>query len=231
MLIALCDDEREENTKLTALIEAYALRRGLDIRCRAFTSPEELLKEERYDLYFLDYFMDGMNGVELAKRLNEKFGGAVTVCYLTNYENAAIEIINNRVYADGFLKKPVDAAALYEKLETFYRSSLNGRIELKRGAIYETVYAQDILYAEAAGKKTILHMFGGTRDYNRLISELAENELSGAQFFRIHRSFLVNMQHVVGYDAKSVTMKNGDVLSLKAKDFQTAFRRFIFSSN
>ncbi|MBQ6020930.1 MAG: response regulator transcription factor [Clostridia bacterium] len=228
MLIALCDDERAENKKLTALIEAYALRSGCDIRCRAFTSPSELLGEERFDLYLLDYFMGEMNGVELAKRLNEKFGGAVTVCYLTNYENAAVEIINNRVYADGFLKKPVDEAALYEKLDAFYKSSLNGRIELKRGGVYETLYAQDILYAEASGKKTVLHLFGGTRDYNRLISELAENELSGAQFFRIHRSFLVNMQHVVGYDAKSVTMKNGDVLSLKSKEFQSAYRRFIF---
>ncbi|MBQ6165667.1 MAG: response regulator transcription factor [Clostridia bacterium] len=228
MIIALCDDEREENETLKRLINERALQCGLDIRCRAFTSPGELLREERFDLYILDYFMDEMNGVELAKKLNEKFGGAVTVCYLTNYENAAIEIINNRVYADGFLKKPVDAAALYEKLEAFYKFSLNGRIELKRGAVWETVYAQDILYAEAAGKKTILHMFSGGRDYNRLLSEMEKNELSGAQFFRIHRSFIVNMQHVVGYDAKSVTMKNGETLSLKAKDFQAAYRQFIF---
>ncbi len=213
------------------MIEAFALRRGLDIRCRAFTSPARLLEEERFDLYFLDYFMTEMNGVELAQKLNERFGGAVTVCYLTNYENAAIEIINSRVYADGFLKKPVDETALYEKLDLFYTSSLNGRIEIKRGGVYETVYAQDILYAEASGKKTVLHLFGGARDYNRLLSELENNELSGAQFYRIHRSFLVNMQHVVGYDAKSVTMKNGDVLSLKSKDFQAAFRRFIFRNN
>ena len=48
-------------------------------------------------------------------------------------------------------------------------------------------------------------------------------------FFRIHRSYIVNMLHVRSYDVKSVMMTNGDVLPLKAKDFAKIYRCFIFN--
>ena len=229
MRIALCDDEQAENERLSGLIEQYAVEKSRDVRCTCFTDGRELLKEERYDLYFLDYFMAGMNGVELALALKEKFAGAVSICFLTNYENAAIEVINNRIYAEGFLKKPVDPALLYEKLDLFYRSSFDGHLSLRKGSGFETLRTRDILYAEAYGKHTRLHLFGETREYNYLLSEMESGPLSGAQFFRIHRSYLINMNHVERFDAKSVTLVGGETLPLKVKTFREVYQDFIVS--
>ncbi|MBQ6119070.1 MAG: LytTR family transcriptional regulator, partial [Clostridia bacterium] len=99
-----------------------------------------------------------------------------------------------------------------------------------KGKSFRTLYAQDILYVEASDKQVVVHTWDGAETYNYLMSEI-ESLLPATLFFRIQRSFIVNFQYVYAYDAKSVTMRNGDTLSLKAKDFQKAYREFMFLQN
>lgn len=230
MRIALCDDEPRETEALSRLIEDYALRRDYDIRCERFSDGRALLQKERYDLYFLDYRMDAMDGIAVAKALKEKFGNAVTICYLTSYDAAAAEIINQGVHADGFLKKPAEKQALERKLDQFYHTSYFDRFELRKGKSFRTLYAQDIIYVEAADKQVRIHTWDDAENYNYAIGEIGKM-LPVNLFFRIQRSFIINFQYVYSYDAKSVTMRNGDTLSLKEKDFQRAYREYMFLLN
>ena len=229
MRIALLDDDPRENENLSALIDAYAAQRNYDIVCEKFTSGRELLKRDRYDLYFLDYVMDEMNGVAVGQALREKFSGAVTVCYLTGMEGAAAEIINAEIGAVAFLTKPVSTELLYQKLDRFYKAAFGGRLQLKKGNAMETVYAREILYAEAADKRTRVRFREGEETYRHSFSEMERILSADPSFFRIHRSYIVNMAHVKAYDARSVMMANGDVLPLKAKDFAKTYRSFIFN--
>ncbi len=232
MNIAICDDEIFETEHLEQLINTYAQQRDYDLHCRRFTSGAALLgQEEKFDLYFLDYKMGEMNGVELAQSLKEKFHRSVTVCFLTNYEAAALEVINNRVYADGFLKKPVEPKLLYDKLEQFYRASFSGRLELKKGKGYQTVYTQEVMYIEADGKRSTFHFADRTENYNYLLTKLESEVLHNVCFYRIHRSFIVNLQYVLRYDSKTVTLTDGTVLPLKTRNFRDVYRDFLFQSN
>ena len=230
MKIALCDDEQFENDNLCDLIRKYAFKNNYEIRCETFTDGNELLKKDKYDLYFLDFCMDAMDGIELAQGLKKKFSHAVTICYLTNYDAAAAKIINSQIYADGFLKKPVDPRLLEEVLDRFYRMSFFKRYEFKQGRSFKTVYSQDILYVEADNKQVSIHFFDHVESFGYLLGEI-EKILADRQFCRIHRSFIVNLQHVDSYDSKSVTLKNGETLPLKSKDFQRAFHEYMFLFN
>ena len=230
MRIALCDDEPQETEQLSRMIENYALKRNYDIRCDRFDDGRSLLREDRYDLYFLDFRMDEMDGIAVAKALKEKFGNAVTICYLTSYDAAAAQIINQGIHADGFLKKPADPQELEQKLDRFYHTSYFDRFELRKGKSFRTLYAQDIIYIEANDKQVLIHTWDGAESYNYLMSEI-EKLLPKKLFFRIQRSFIVNLQYVYSYDAKSVTMRGGDTLSLKAKDFQKAYHEYMFLLN
>lgn len=229
MRIALLDDDPKENERLKGLIESYAIRQGYNVVCEKFTSGKELLRQDRFDLYFLDYVMDEMNGVEVGKALNEKFRGAVSICYLTGIEAAATEVINAEIGAVGFLKKPVFPELLFKKLDRFYKSSFGGRLQLKKGLSVETVYAREIIYAEAADKRTRVRFSSGEETYRHSFSEMERILSAYPSFFRIHRSYIVNMLHVKSYDVKSVLMTNGDVLPLKSKDFAKVYRNFIFN--
>ena len=230
MRIAICDDEKIENENLERLIKSYAFRNNYEISVEAFTDGKELLKREKFDLYFLDFCMDAMDGIELAQGLKKKFSHAVTICYLTNYEAAAAKIINSQIYADGFLKKPAEPALLEEVLDRFYRLSFFKRYELKQGRSFKTVYSQDILYVEADNKQVRIHFFDSVECFSYLLRDI-EKILADRQFCRIHRSFIVNLQHVDSYDSKNVRLKNGEELSLKSKDFQKAYHEYMFLFN
>ena len=230
MRIALCDDERHETEQLSALIRNYAFQRNYDLECDCYNDGRVLLEQGKYDLYFLDFRMDAMDGIELAEGLKKKFCNAVTICYLTNYDAAAAQIINRGIHAEGFLKKPVDKDELERKLDQFYRLSFFNRFELRQGKRFRTVYAQDVLYVEADDKQVRVHTWNGAETYNYLLREI-EKMLPAGLFFRIQRSFLINLQYVDAYDAKSVTLKNGETLPLKAKDFQKAYHDFMFLLN
>jgi len=230
MRIALLDDEARETEQLEQLIRAYGFSRNYDLQCERFQSGSELLQRDKFDLYFLDFCMDGMNGIDVAKALKEKYSHAVTICYLTNYDAAAAQIINQGIHADGFLKKPVDQKQLEEKLDQFYRLSFFNRLELRQGKRFQTVFAQDILYAEADNKQIRLHLFDRVEDYNYLLRDF-ESLLPAGLFFRVQRSYLVNLQYIDSYDAKSVRLKNGETLPLKSKDFQKAYHNYMFLVN
>ena len=230
MRIALCDDEPQITLDLEERIRAYAFKRNFDVECERFTDGEVLLEHEKFDLYFLDYCMDSMNGIEVAQALKQKYSHAVKICFLTNYDAAAAQIINQGVYADGFLKKPVDDAMLEDKLDQFYRLSFFNRVELRQGKRFQTVFAQDILYAEADNKQIRLHLFDRVEDYNYLLRDF-ESLLPAGLFFRVQRSYLVNLQYIDSYDAKSVRLKNGETLPLKSKDFQKAYHNYMFLVN
>lgn len=231
MLIAICDDEQKENIKLHAVIDGYALNKSYDITVVEATSGEELLNmREKADLYILDYFMSGLNGVETAKKLKEKFNNSVTVCFLTSYESAAASIINSRVYADGFLTKPVDTKQLSELLDRLYLLSFFNRLNLKKDGAVRTVYPRDIIYIESNGKKSLLHFFDAVEEYPYMLAELEEKYLPKQLFFRVHRCYIVNMLHIKASTYETVELTGGTVLPLKKpREFRQAYSDFNFA--
>ena len=229
MRIALCDDARDENESLCALIHDYAATHDYDISVSSFTSGNALLQQEKFDLYFLDYLMDEMDGIALALALRRKFKGAVTICFLTRYDHVAERIINERVYADGFLRKPVDPQQLYEKLDQFYKMSFFNRLQLKRDGSYDTVYTQDIFFVQAVDKKSLLYFYDRCEEYPILLTELEKKYLPPELFCRVHRSYVVNMMHIASYDKKTIVMQSGDKVDVsRYKQFQEAYRNFNF---
>ena len=73
MRIAICDDEPVCIQALCELIRDYAFENNCELQCDRFLSGESLLHtDEKYDLYFLDYQMDGIDGLETARRQKNK---------------------------------------------------------------------------------------------------------------------------------------------------------------
>ena len=231
MRIALCDDEPAENERLKKQIYAYAAAREHDAICDCYTSGTALLEQEKYDLYFLDYAMPEMNGAELAVRLREKFAGALTVCFLTSYERAAVEVINRNISAEAFLVKPVQPDQLAGVLDRLLSRSLFHRVVLKKEKSMRVVYPQEILYVEARNKECLFRFYDRTEAFSYPLNELRDEYLPKDLFFQVHRSYLVNLMHVTAYCKNSVTLTNGDVIPMrKYKDFSEAFSAFNFQS-
>lgn len=231
MKIAICDDEKTCRDEIEQIINSFIFQSDYDIDYDIFSSPWDLLARDKYDLYILDYVMPEMNGVDLAVKLREKFYASVTVCYITSYETAAVDVINKNVEACAFLVKPIRSEELTSLLNRFYSNSAKNRLVLKQGRSNVTVHTPDIIFVEASNKSSILHFAGKTEECSYLFGELYDTFLAGKNFFKVHRSFAVNLAHVAKYDRFSITMDNGEIIPCKKiNEFIAAFDKYNFDS-
>ncbi|MCQ2461966.1 MAG: LytTR family DNA-binding domain-containing protein [Clostridia bacterium] len=230
MKAALCDDEPGMYEELGKLLEKYSFDRNRDITLDYYDKPETMLESEKYDLYFLDYIMPSMNGADAAAQLRTKYNNAVTICFLTTYEKAAVDVINRNINAEAFMMKPVDEQELYRVLDRFFSRSMFNRLILKCDNITRIVYPQDILYVEAARKSTVFHFFNATESFPYPFGEIENEHLPENIFCRVHRSYIVNLMHIESFKKNSVTMKNGEIIPMRnEKSFHEALSNFNIS--
>ena len=98
-------------------------------------------------------------------------------------------------------------------------------INIQSGTSHIRVNLSMLIYAEVYDRKTILHMKKENIEYYGQLSAL--EKLVGEDFFRIHRSYLVNMRFVQRYDRKTVRMINGDKLSLSRRLYDDFLRAYM----
>ena len=85
-----------------------------------------------------------------------------------------------------------------------------------------------ILYVENVGKK--LHIHTGNQPIEVYASMKEMENLVGPKFFRCHRGYLVNMEHIHGYSRNAIVMDNGDEIFLsrdRYAAFVAAYEKFL----
>ncbi len=75
----------------------------------------DFVKNNPVDIAFLDIEMPGMNGLDLAERLNEA-APKIVVIFITAYDNFALKAF--KAHALGYLLKPLHIAAVREQLDS-----------------------------------------------------------------------------------------------------------------
>lgn len=101
-------------------------------------------------------------------------------------------------------------------------------ILVRTGGTSYLIDRERILYVENVGRKVALHMKDSQLAYYAKMKEV--EELFGAQFFRCHRGYLVNLKAVKSYETGSILLKNGEkILMAKQKynDFVRAYTRYL----
>lgn len=229
MLIALCDDESIENKNLCKLIDDYAIKYDYDIRCETFTSGAALLKSDlKFDMYFLDYQMDEMNGLELARKLRNEKNDLAAIIFLTSYREIVYDCFDVNTYR--FIVKPITEQALTGILDDFMKTSIVfSRLSLKKDGIIESLNTKEIYYVEALKKDCVIYLKNDEKTFNCRLYEIKE-KLHPEFFFQPHRSFIVNMNYIVKDDGKNITLSNGDIVPISrnfTKDYRIARTNFL----
>lgn len=227
MNIAICDDDR----KVCGFFETKikSVYRNADIR--SFYGADEIwniAKREPNrapDILLLDIQMDGMNGMELARKLRS-IGWKTILIFITAYADYVFDAFD--VGAFHYLVKPVSDRKFWEVLqkaaEELRQEKANAenmdigrmagkRITVKTGGVHTTVKVSDIVYAEVFNRKVVLHTTEERIEYYGKLKSL-EHEL-GSDFFRPHRAYLVNLKYVVKYDRNVIYVKEGQIMMAK----------------
>ncbi len=208
MRIAICDDEMSssEQTKQT-LEEAY---KSLDMVVDVYQQGKRFLEaceKIRYDLVILDIEMPGMDGISVAKTLRET-EGKTAIVFLTSHIEYALK--GYEVRALRYLTKP----ATPEKLSEIIGLMLRHKKEKKQLLLKEEdellmVAVEEIIYLEARNQD--IRVVTADSEYLRRYNlKDYEHELSGYDFFRCHRSYLINLAKIKRVAGREVFMENGE---------------------
>ena len=145
------------------------------------------------NMLFLDAVMDGMNGIETARRLREKgYGGSII--FLSASRDYAVE--SYEVEASGYLMKPVQAFQITALLDRIWQPDIRKSIKVKSNRKVRHLYTDDIIYADSDRHKVLLHMADGTiLPMSDKLGNLQE-KIAEDRFLRCHQSYLVNLDYV-----------------------------------
>jgi two-component system LytT family response regulator/two-component system response regulator LytT len=176
----------------------------------------ELIRKLEPEIVFLDVHMPGLDGMGVVRRLREATADLPYFTFVTAYDQYAVEAF--RLEALDYLLKPVDKARLAETIERARRaiqekkapeeaaasknpappapSAPRSQLLVRANNRQFIVQANDLVYATIDdGLITLVTATLEGQSNYKTIEEL-QASLDPDRFWRVHRSYLVNVNHI-----------------------------------
>ena len=230
MRIAIVDDIAEERILLRNRLEYQFSRRGIHSDFTEFENGEDFLlasKERPFTVLFLDIYMNGANGIEIAKELR-KSDTSCLIIFTTTSTDHALE--GFQVRAMHYLVKPYhenEISALTD--EILSRIPNSGKyIDVKINGSNIKVPFQSMIYAEHFSH--MIHIY--TTNKKELITRQSfESFLStlkmDTRFYQCNRGIVINLDHALDFDGTVFTLDNGNQIPVSRKLSKHARQTFM----
>lgn len=204
MKAIIVEDEIPAKEELEYLIQTHSnieivasFEDGLDVL--------KFLQEEEVDAIFLDINIPSLDGMLLASNIS-KFAKKPYIIFTTAYKEHAAQAFELEAF--DYILKPYEEkriAAMLAKLESAYQreskgpeevtTEVNRRINLRKNENIIVTDVNDIYYAEASEKVTVVYTKSEEYMMPMSISDF-HDKLPQDTFFRCHRSYTVNLSKI-----------------------------------
>lgn len=225
LTVALCDDDAAQIKNLRRLLGEWAAEQPFAVDIVGYESGEEFLfkyPDRPCDLLLLDIEMRGIGGMELAQKLRGA-GDPLPIAFITGYSEYMAEGYD--VQALHYLLKPVEKERLFAVLDRYAARRENAE-ELLIPVLGQTLRlsADRIVYVEAFGRRTQLHLSDGSvLDCETPIGRF--EEVRG--LIHCHRSYLVHLRYIRAISKTAVLLDGGGEIPLSRRLYKTVNNRFI----
>ena len=235
--IAFCDDEMEVLHQMNELLDRYQVERNEDITYAAFQSPFELLTEIekgiRPDILFLDVVMPGQNGMDVAKEIRQ-YDTNMKIIFLTSSPEFAVESYSVGAYF--YQLKPIWEESFFRLMDAVLaeceKKKKNSLILRSKDGITR-IDLQQLEYCEVLGRKLLFHLENGAvLEGAGSLDDLVGQLMQYSNFFRPHRSFLVNMEYIQNISSRSIKMVNDAVIPIphgKCSEIKNTYMEYAFN--
>lgn len=200
------------------LIKDYIKRTPFLELGECFSNPLKAigyLTSQKVDLIFLDINMPEISGIQLFNSLQSPPAVIFTTAYpefgAESYEYNAVDYLLKPVKYERFLKAVNKAAGLL-KNKPDYQSRQDAQNEkeeylfIKSGTKLVKIKPADILYVEGAGNY-MTFITAEKKILSLLNMQEAIDLLPADKFVRIHKSYLVSLDHIESADKHDVYIK------------------------
>ena len=208
--------------------------RPRDLCVESFEDADSLLQahtDAPFDIIFLDVVMPLLGGIEAAREIRQ-FDKNVKIVFLTTSPDFAVD--SYTVKANNYLLKPVVPEVLFRCLDELYEEIRQQEqyIAIRSGTMVHSVRVQDIEYVEAQNKQVLFSLVDG-RGIQSLepLHAWEDKLLQTGEFYKCHRSYMVNMYHIETYTLKEIKMRSGCRIPISRschKSFEAAYFALLF---
>lgn len=235
--IAFCDDDMEVLHQMNELLDRYRVERNEDITYAAFQSPFELLTEIekgiRLDILFLDVVMPGQNGMDVAKEIRQ-YDTNMKIIFLTSSPEFAVESYSVGAYF--YQLKPIWEESFFRLMDAVLaecEKKKKNRLILRSKDGITRIDLQQLEYCEVLGRKLLFHLENGAvLESAGSLDDLAGQLMQYSNFFRPHRSFLVNMEYIQNISSRSIKMVNDAEIPIphgKCSEIKNTYMEYAFN--
>lgn len=229
MKILICDDEAAFCEAMQARVTAYVENAGINADILSVSGVEQLNRFDfsTIDIALLDVVIGQKSiGIKVAKEIHSARKDAVLIFVTASVEFApqAFEVQAFRYLLKSQLAEKL-GEYLGDAIDTYKSAHQTFTIVVSNEAI--DIAVQDIVYAEAARRKILLHLCDTSvlHAFYFSMTALAE-KLSSMGFLRVHRSFLVNMRHIKRLNHSSVLLDNGATISVSEHAYRNVRQQY-----
>jgi DNA-binding LytR/AlgR family response regulator len=227
MKVIVCDDNPKDINTLCSFINRYFKENNCSVETSVYSNGESLIKDfdtQKTDgakIVFLDIYMPGINGIDVAKKIRDIDTDMVIVITTTSPDHA---LDGYSVQALQYLVKPVSYTEVEKILNICvktFAASLKF-IEVLSDRLKVKILLKDILYIEVFDHTCYIHTISQTESMKTIeISRLPLHEIEkqlNNNFLRTHRSFIVNMRYVKNITENNFEPINGAVVPIRRND-------------
>ncbi len=244
----IIDDETHVRETLTSLLQDYCPQVKIVGEANSVASGIKAIREKSPELVLLDIKMDDGTGFDLLEHFDNI---TFKIIFITAYEQHALEAF--KFSAVDYILKPVnpdklaDAVKRAEKLvqQTFntqlgaLRENLAPESKKSKKIVLKTldnIYllnTNDIIQCEADSSYTVVETIEDEKIVVSKVLKEYDELLSGYGFFRVHRSHLVNLQHIKRFEKQEggyVVMTNNNKIPVSSRSRERLLDLFEYAN-
>ncbi|MCB2222360.1 MAG: LytTR family DNA-binding domain-containing protein [Bacteroidetes bacterium] len=231
----IIDDETHVRDTLVSMLDDYCPQVKIVGEADGVVTGMKAIRNKLPDLVLLDIRMDDGTGFDLLQAfdtINFK------IIFITAYEKHAIEAF--RFSAVDYLLKPINPEKLTEAVERAERlvqqtfttqlealkenidrlSTQNKKIVIKTADNIYLLNTRDIIHCQSDDCYTVIESVNENKIVVSKVLKEYDELLSNVGFFRVHRSHLVNLQHIKRFEKQEgglVVMSNDQKIPVSSR--------------
>lgn len=235
------EDNGRMASKYIKMINKFMLKKNINYKILVFSNYnkeiENIIRNKSKEklVYLLDVEVPGLSGVDLAREIRNNGDWQSQLIIITGYEGKKYFLLTNRLLLLTFiLKSNINKElmlALDDILKIFYNDSI---LTFKYNGEIFNIFYNDIYYIEKSLHNNVATIYTKDEKYvirssiNNLMKTLEED----TRFFKTHRSCIVNLNNVCGYntDSNVIKFKNKEI-NLVSRNRKKEFIRLLMDKS
>ena len=228
MNIAIIEDSGQELSLLERCLQSYLSSRQVYRVIDTYTSGEAFLENwpsKSYDLVFLDILMEGISGIEVARKIRETDSECLLI-FISSSKEYALQGFEVRAF--DYLLKPLSEDR-FQKTMDLCQNELAKHIryiEVKESRTLVKIPLNEIIYTDYYNHYIQIHTAARLIRSYQQFDVFSPLLLCYPQFLCCYRNCIVNMDHVDSVDKHDFVMENGERVPITRGNRNSIYQQY-----